>query len=89
VIVDIAHPPSGGLTPFNAYVALSRSSGRDSIRLLRDFKDKLFTKTPCEKLKAEDQRLRGLNAQTKRLWEKGEVVWGPHLRDPEGVDAVD
>ncbi|KAH9943738.1 hypothetical protein B0H21DRAFT_695357, partial [Amylocystis lapponica] len=37
VIVDIASPPSGSdLTLFNVYVALSRSSGRHSIRLLRD-----------------------------------------------------
>ncbi|KIK16994.1 hypothetical protein PISMIDRAFT_112290 [Pisolithus microcarpus 441] len=31
VIVDIARPPSGGLNLFNLYVALSRSSGRDTI----------------------------------------------------------
>ncbi|KZO99019.1 hypothetical protein CALVIDRAFT_477664 [Calocera viscosa TUFC12733] len=28
VIVDIATPPTGTITPFNAYVALSRSKGR-------------------------------------------------------------
>ncbi|KAH9008705.1 hypothetical protein EDB84DRAFT_1281004, partial [Lactarius hengduanensis] len=28
VIVDIAKPPSGSLTAFNAYIALSRSRGR-------------------------------------------------------------
>ncbi|KAF8478323.1 hypothetical protein JB92DRAFT_2601607, partial [Gautieria morchelliformis] len=33
VIVDIATPPTGGLTPFNAYVALSRSSGSEFLRL--------------------------------------------------------
>ncbi|KAG2353559.1 hypothetical protein BDR07DRAFT_1188340, partial [Suillus spraguei] len=33
-IVDIATPPSGGLTPFDVYFALSRSHGRDNIRLL-------------------------------------------------------
>ncbi|KAH9030305.1 hypothetical protein EDB84DRAFT_1271462, partial [Lactarius hengduanensis] len=33
VIVDIAKPPSGSLTGFNAYVTLSRSRGRDTIRL--------------------------------------------------------
>ncbi|KAH9170390.1 hypothetical protein EDB89DRAFT_1853550, partial [Lactarius sanguifluus] len=31
VIVDIVKPPSGGLTPFNAYVTISRSRGRDTI----------------------------------------------------------
>ena len=34
VIVDIASPPSGKLSLFNLYVALSRSSGRETIRLL-------------------------------------------------------
>jgi len=42
VIVDLAKPPNGKLTPFGAYVALSRSRGRDTIRLLRDFEDKIF-----------------------------------------------
>ncbi|KAG8792528.1 hypothetical protein FRC12_005844 [Ceratobasidium sp. 428] len=74
VIVDIARPPSGGLAPFNAYVALSRSSGRGSIRLLRDFDDSPFTKTPCE-LKLEDERLQSLNTETKRRWMLGETVW--------------
>ena len=34
VMVDIATPPTGGLSLFNLYVALSRSSGRSTIRLL-------------------------------------------------------
>lgn len=34
VIVDIATPPSGGLSLFNLYVALSHSRGRDNIRIL-------------------------------------------------------
>lgn len=75
VIADIARPPSGGLTPFNAYVALSRSSGRETIRLLRDFDDDLFTQTPCEMLKVEDRRLMELDNQTRLRWERGEVVW--------------
>ncbi|KAJ7028352.1 hypothetical protein C8F04DRAFT_964088 [Mycena alexandri] len=33
VIVDIGTPPTGGLSLFNLYVALSRSSGRETIRL--------------------------------------------------------
>jgi hypothetical protein len=36
VIIDIGSPPYGRLTPFNIYVALSRGTGRDNIRLLRD-----------------------------------------------------
>lgn len=57
VIIDLAKPPHGGLTPFNAYVALSRSSGRDTIRLLRGFNDDLFKKVPCHKLAADEERL--------------------------------
>ncbi|KIK22945.1 hypothetical protein PISMIDRAFT_101620, partial [Pisolithus microcarpus 441] len=34
VLVDIAQPPTGGLNLFNLYVALSRSSGHETIRLL-------------------------------------------------------
>ena len=42
VIVDIASPPTGTLNLFNLYVALSHSAGRHSIRLLRDFDDRIF-----------------------------------------------
>ena len=61
VIVDIGKPPTGHITAFNAYVALSRSRGRSSIRLLRDFDRKLFTETPCQMLEAEDRRLLSLD----------------------------
>ncbi|KAJ6486487.1 hypothetical protein C8R47DRAFT_952119, partial [Mycena vitilis] len=37
VYIDLEKPPCGQLTPFSAYVALSRSKGRDGIRLLRGF----------------------------------------------------
>lgn len=70
VVIDIGPPPSGGLTPFNAYVALSRGQSRDSIRLLRDFDDKLFTQHPSEYLRIEDERLIELDKQTKEWWEK-------------------
>ena len=46
IFVDLAPPPKSGLSPFSAYVALSRSRGRDNIRLLRDFDDELFTNHP-------------------------------------------
>jgi hypothetical protein len=65
VIVDIRCPPTGSLTPFNAYVALLRSSGHQTIWLLRNFDDKLFTKVPCYKLEAEDKRLENLDRLTK------------------------
>ncbi|KAF8572721.1 hypothetical protein K439DRAFT_1292206, partial [Ramaria rubella] len=37
VIVDIGTPPSGGkLSMLNLYVALSRSSGQETVRLLHN-----------------------------------------------------
>ena len=68
VLVDIATPPSGGLTLFNLYVALSRSSGRSTIRLLRDFDDELFKKGHCAELLAENDRLNELNEETLKWW---------------------
>lgn len=57
VIVDIATPPSGGLSLFNLYIALSQSRGRSSIRLLRDFDDKVFQLGYCPELLAENDGL--------------------------------
>ncbi|CAE6416282.1 unnamed protein product [Rhizoctonia solani] len=87
VIVDIARPPSGGLTPFNAYVALSRSSGTRTIRLLRDFDDALFQQPPSHALAAEDQRLVALNNATKDRWERGLPVWDNSIEAVDG-DAL-
>ena len=43
VIVDIGSPPYGYLMPFNSiYVALSRGTGHENIRLLRDFDHSLL-----------------------------------------------
>ncbi|KAI6003099.1 hypothetical protein EDD15DRAFT_2226907, partial [Pisolithus albus] len=64
VIVDIATPPSGGLSLFNLYVALSRSKGRSSIRLLRDFDNKVFQAGHSPELLAENDRLDKLNHET-------------------------
>nr|GAT44847.1 predicted protein [Mycena chlorophos] len=72
VIVDLENPPHGGLSPFNAYVALSRSHGRHTIRILRGFDPKLFTTHPSEHLKVEDQRLKRLTLQTKKLLSRRE-----------------
>ena len=69
VIIDIASPPTGTLSLFNLYVALSRSSGRHSIRLLRDFEDKLFKREQDRELMSEDLRLETLNDESKRLYE--------------------
>lgn len=62
VIVDIGKPPRAPyLTPFNAYVAISRSKGRHGIRLLRQFEDRLFTTEPNKELLKEDKRLEELS----------------------------
>lgn len=69
VIVDIASPPSGSeLTLFNIYVALSRSKGRQSIRLLRDFDERLLFKAQVPELETEDIKLRMWDEQTRKWW---------------------
>lgn len=68
VIVDLAKPPTGVLSSFGAYVALSRSRGRANIRLLREFDNKLFTTHPSEALRKENLRLEELDRQTTQLW---------------------
>ncbi|KAG2738883.1 hypothetical protein P692DRAFT_20757346 [Suillus brevipes Sb2] len=68
-IIDIATPPSGGLSPFNVYVALSRGHGRENIRLLRNFDEKLFTTHPSEYLRIEDQRIMKLDQITEQWWD--------------------
>ena len=68
IIVDIARPPSGGLDLFNLYVALSRSSGRETIRLLRNFDDSMFLKAHDAALLSEDDRMERLDRITKEWW---------------------
>ena len=70
VVVDIVTPPTSGLSLFNLYVALSRSSGRNTIRLLRDFDDETFLQAHVPELLEEDERLVELNANTGRWWAK-------------------
>jgi hypothetical protein len=65
VIIDLATPPSGGLTPFNAYVALSRSESRENARLLWNFDNKLFTSPADVNLVKEDTRLEELHTTTR------------------------
>ena len=69
LIVDIA--PGGALNIFNTYVALSRSSGRETIRLLREFKEELFfdPNNYPESLQVEDERLERLNELTMQWWD--------------------
>jgi len=70
VIVDIASPPSGKLSLFNLYVALSRSSGRETIRLLREFDDEIFLEAHEPELVLEDERLDDLDNTTKVWWQE-------------------
>ncbi|KAJ8579544.1 hypothetical protein M405DRAFT_754350, partial [Rhizopogon salebrosus TDB-379] len=73
VLVDIATPPTGGLNLFNLYVALSRSSGRETIRLLCDFDRKHFQAAHTPELTREDNRLRSLDAQSSEWWHSLQV----------------
>lgn len=70
VVVDIASPPTSGLSLFNLYVALSRSSGRGTIRLLRDFDDNMFLQAHVPELLEEDERLGELDVVTRGWWDK-------------------
>ena len=74
VIIDIGKPPTGTLSPFSVYVALSRSRGRNTIRLLRDFDVNLFQNHPSEPLRTEMKRLEQLNDTTKREWDRRHAV---------------
>jgi hypothetical protein len=69
VIVDISKPPSGKQSPFSVYVALSRSPGRSSIRILRDFNPDIFMHHPSEDLRADMARLERLDEITKAEYE--------------------
>ncbi|KLO18352.1 hypothetical protein SCHPADRAFT_899754 [Schizopora paradoxa] len=78
VILDLATPPSGGpLTLFNLYVALSRSRGASTVRLLRDFSPALLMSSIDPYLAEEDKRLDELNEETKR---RGFKCWSPALK---------
>jgi hypothetical protein len=57
VIVDIASPPTSGLSLFNIYFSLACSSGRETIRLLRGFEDGMFLQAHEPELVDEDERL--------------------------------
>jgi ATP-dependent exoDNAse (exonuclease V) alpha subunit len=65
IFVDLRQPPSGKISPFSVYVALSRSRGRDSIRLIGNFDETLFKTHPNYDLALEMERLHGLAAVTQ------------------------
>lgn len=73
VIVDISNPPTGHLSGFSAYIALSRSRGRKTIRILRDFDAALFMHHPSEDLRAEMSRLEWLDAETKAAHQRDQA----------------
>ncbi len=71
VLIDIKSPPGGTrLSLFNLYVALSRSSGRATIRLLRDFDDAVFLQPHNEELLREDLVLEKRDKETREWWEE-------------------
>ena len=57
------------LSPFSVYVALSRSRGRKTIRILRDFDPALFMHHPSEDLRKDMIRLEHLDERTKEVFE--------------------
>lgn len=67
VVVNIAAPPTSGLSLFNPYVALSHSSGRDTIQLLRDFDDDMFLQAHLAELL---EHLEGLDVVMRKWWSK-------------------
>ncbi|KZT00160.1 uncharacterized protein LAESUDRAFT_666743 [Laetiporus sulphureus 93-53] len=68
VLIDMAKPPTRKLSLFNLYVALSRSHGRDTIRILRDFNAEMFHEPHDEQLLMEDERLAKLDRETTEWW---------------------
>lgn len=79
VLVDLGKPPTGTLTGFTVYVTLSRSRGRDTVRILRDFDTTLFTRHPSERLQDEDIRLCDLKKQTLARYELNQFGSFPHV----------
>ena len=71
MVVDIGPTKRFPVDPFAAYVALSRSRGWQTIRLLRDFDSGIFTKHPSETLCLEDERLRIVAEETSIRFNAG------------------
>ena len=68
LIADIEKPPYGQLSLFNIYVALSRGTGQDNIRILRDFDEDALELPHVPELGAEGDRLEILNQTTQVLY---------------------
>ncbi len=75
VLVDLADPPKTPMDGFHAYVALSRSRGRDTVRILRDFNLDVLMTPPSPELTLEDTWLRRLHDDTLRRFHGGEFSY--------------
>ena len=64
IVIDIGPTKRFPVDPFAAYVALSRSRGRESIR----FDERIFTRHPSDELRDEDERLEQLAMETKNKY---------------------
>ena len=78
VIIDISKPPTGKLSAFGVYVALSRSRGRNTIRILRDFDPDLLMHHPSEDLRVDMARLERLDERTRAVFEQDRYVVNIH-----------
>lgn len=89
-IADVDPPPTGSPLAINdTYVAFTRSSGRDNIRLLRRIHprvSKLLRTHVNEYLRTEDVRLRRQATDTSTAFRHGKL-WISHF-SPSAYDAV-
>jgi hypothetical protein len=77
-ITDLSSPPSAGnrLTASHVYVALSRSQGRDDLRMLRPLTDalkKVLSNHIGSALRNDDRRLTDQARDTRRLFESNQL----------------
>ena len=71
VIVDIRPTKRFAVDLFAIYIVLSRSRGRKTVRLLREFNQAIFTKHPLEYLCLEDEHLDKLAKDTTIRFQVG------------------
>lgn len=74
-VVDLVHPPTGSGIKLNGlYVACSRSSGREGIRILRPIPENvvktLKTHSP-ESLRRDAETLTGQAQRTREMFKRG------------------
>ena len=72
----LGSPPSGWITPSYAYRMLSLSRGRDTIQLLHDFDEQLFTRHPSKHFQEEATWLQRLARMTKMTWDAFQIRQG-------------